>query len=197
MTLQITWSEVCSTAMSIKDDLLEFTVEEQELVSNTVFTLEKESPKIESIDVTEYTDSIEFDIEVIDTFDTIDAPSLFAALFIDDVDTGFVEPLVAGNNFGITFNGLLSGKKYEIRIMTDYDLNDGTGTFADVELFTKSINTLTKSDPITDNFNVFSTEDEISFDVEIIDTDGVIVSIPVARLYVAGVYAGNPAIQGS
>ena len=176
-------------------DLIEETVLllNQSLVSSVVYTIEKEIPAatIDATDIISRDGEIEFKVAIIDEFDTIDIATLFALLYLDDVDTTLSQPLVVGNNFGVTFTGLLSDTQYEIRIVTEYDLNDGNGT-SDLTVLTDALaTTKTKETPSSQNLNITATQDEITFDVEIVDPDGVISGIPVAKLFIGATDTGE------
>lgn len=175
-------------------DLLEESVLllKQELNSNVVYTLEKDAPSanISPADVITGVGDIDIKVEVIDNFGTIDILTLVAVLYLDDADTGLSETLIVGNNFNVKFAGLLSDKQYEVRIMTEYNLNDGNGSTALVELTSYVIKTNTKEIPSSDNFNIEGTQDEITFDIEIIDADGAITGVPVAKLFIGSVDTG-------
>lgn len=167
-------------------DLIDESVDllDQELIHNTVFTLEKEVATAEILEVFGDTESIEFKVIVIDEFYTVDDMSLKAYLYLDDDYQDKSYDLNLGNNFGVIFTGLLSDKQYEIRIITDYDLNNGSDLFEDVELTNYFVYTQRKDTPKYQNFNISSTQDEISFDIEIVDDDNVITSGLIAKLYI-------------
>lgn len=160
----------------------------QELTSETTFTLEKVIPTAEISEVFSETESLSFNVNVIDEFSTIDDTTLIAALYLNDVYQSLFETVDIGANFAVSFTGLLSDKQYEIRIMTEYDLNDGNVYVDVVELSDYFIYTQKKAIPSYNALNVTSTQDNISFDVEIIDVDDVILSNLVAKLYIGDTY---------
>ena len=92
-----------------------------------------------------------------------------AVLYKDDVATGQEVALTDGLNTNVSFTGLLSDNQYEVRVITDYDINDGSGEQLAVELTSGFVTTLAKTVPVTNVDSLVLTRDRITFDLGLDD----------------------------
>ena len=127
-------------------------------------TLAKEAPvvTIEGADLTQT--SIGFDIVITDT-DAVGEITSIALLHGED------EPILADSLDARAFENLLSNNEYVVRVTYTYDLNDGVGEQTVVAEY--AFTTLAKAVPTVEITNVQSTQTEISFGLNITDTDNV------------------------
>lgn len=162
------------------------------LATNNVNTLINSIPTALAGNASSDTDSITFDVIVTDT-DSVITTNLQAVLYKDGLPTGFTEALSSVvANTGISFTGLLSNSQYEVRIVTDYNVNDGDGEVTGYPLANLTQTTTSKVIPTGVISNVTVTNSVIEFDVVIEDSTSTIVGTPQAVLYKDGVAEGTP-----
>ena len=158
-------------------------LENHEFSRDTILTLKKEVPVAEIGGAVGYAVSIEFDVEVIDISDTIDGTDIFAVLYQGGVDTGLFKEITTEYT-PVTFTGLLSDKQYEIKIIADYDLNDGSGVIIGAELTSNTVNTSSKENiPTSILTNMLAEDTALTFDIVIIDDHIAITGNTMAVLY--------------
>lgn len=108
--------------------------------------------------------AITFELNVTDT-DNVGAITKIELLHGND------EPIVADTSDVRTFENLLSNNDYTVKVTYTYDLNDGVGEQQIVK--TADVKTKAKAVPTVEITNVQSTQTEISFGLNITDTDNV------------------------
>jgi hypothetical protein len=82
--------------------------------------------------------------------------------------------LVAGENV-VVFEELLSNQAYRIEVVTTYDLFELAGPREDQTLYESEVQTNEKEVPtVVEDNNIRPTTDTITFDLRIIDPDGVV-----------------------
>ncbi len=139
-------------------------VGEQQIVKTAdIKTLEKATPSVEIADVQSTQTEITFELNVTDT-DSVGAIAKIELLHGED------EPIVV-ENIDRTFANLLSNNDYTIKVTYSYDLNDGVGEQQIVT--TADFKTLAKATPTVEIANVQSTQTEITFELNVTDTDSV------------------------
>ncbi len=120
--------------------------------------------------------------------DTVITNNLKAILVLDGTPVPGQEiPLDYNNLTYETFNGVLSNETYEIKIVVDYDLNDGNGEETDYTLVDASVATVAKQSPSATITDKVITNRSISFNAEVFDVASTIQSGLVAKLYKDGV----------
>ncbi len=156
------------------------------LINNSQVTLENDAPTASITSITADFDTLTFNVTVYDTDLVVTTGTLFAELYLDGVPVGPTVELSGGINVGKEFDLVLSNKNYEIKIITDYNLEDGTGEVVDYELFTRTETTQAKQSPNATVTNTLVTNTSIDFDVDVSDPSGTITTNLVAILYQDG-----------
>lgn len=87
--------------------------------------------------------------------------------------------LTDGINEDVLFSGLDTNKTYEVRIVADYNLQDGSADQLEVTLDSENITTLEKFVPNVIVSNIVLTYDGVTFDIDIDDFDNVLTATPV------------------
>ena len=88
---------------------------------------------------------------------------------------------------GQYFSNLLSNQQYEIRVVSNYNLNDGSGTLENSVLYSYQFSTPTSIVPTPQIINLKTEENRVSFNVVINDQFGVIdPDSLIAKIYVNG-----------
>ncbi len=137
------------------------------------YTAEAKAPIAEIKNVLTTTSTIGFDISVIDADLTIIDNSIFVYLYLGG---SLVYTLgIDSGDTGIDFDMLLSNNEYTIIVKADFNLDDGSGVLSEQVLITHVVNTDIKAIPTSGISNTATTDSEISFDVDIIDNDNVII----------------------
>lgn len=116
-------------------------------------------------------DAFDVGITVVDDDGAITG-NLKAVLYKDGIATVQEEVLVVGENT-VTFDTLLANNEYEVKVFADYDLEDGAGEQTDVEFDSQLVTTAAKETPSIQTSNVSITYDQVSFDVRVLDNNGV------------------------
>jgi len=137
--------------------------------------------------------SITFDVNVVDSTSSITG-NLKAVLYKDGVATASEIVLIVGDNLGKSFSGLVSSGSYEVKIVTDYDINDGSGEKAAEELANYVTHTTVLVAPTAVISDVTITKDAITFDVNVVDDDNTSTGNTVAVLYKGGVATASEII---
>lgn len=161
------------------------------LVTKDVKTLAKEIPSAVLSEPDSDTESIVFDVNISDPDNVIEPGTLKAILYYNNVPTGAEKTLIVGDNFGVTFDGILSDTMYKIGIVVDYDLDNGEGIVEGLPLGDFNIETEPKFAPEAELRNIEETTDTITFDVIITDVYDVITGTPKALLYIGDTYTGQ------
>ena len=139
-------------------------VGEQTVVAEYTFTtLAKAVPTVEITNVQSTQTSISFELNVTDT-DNVGAISKIELLHGDD------DPIVSENT-ARSFDNLLSNNDYIVKVTYTYNLNDGVGEQQIVK--TADITTKAKAVPTVEIANAQSTQTQVSFELNVIDTDNV------------------------
>lgn len=136
---------------------------QDETIAIEFVTYAKAVPTVEITSVQSTQTEIAFGLNVTDT-DNVGAISKIELLHGDD------EPIVVENG-ARSFDHLLSDNDYTIKVTYTYDLNDGVGEQQIVK--TTSITTKAKAVPTVEITNVQPTQTEISFKLNVTDTDNV------------------------
>ena len=144
-------------------------------VSEDITTLAKTAPVVNISNITSTTESIEFNIDIVDTDSTfIEVTDI--ELYKDDI---LVEALV---DFDTTkFENLLSDTTYRLKVTYSYDLNNGAGLQSGS--VSEDITTLAKTAPVVNISNITSTTESIEFNIDIVDTDSTFIEVTDIELY--------------
>lgn len=137
---------------------------QEETISIEFVTCAKAVPTVEIMNVQSTQTAITFELNVTDT-DNVGAITKIELLHGND------EPIVADTSDVRTFENLLSNNDYTVKVTYTYDLNDGVGEQQIVK--TADVKTKAKAVPTVEITNVQSTQTEISFGLNITDTDNV------------------------
>ena len=136
---------------------------QDETIAIEFVTYAKAVPTVEIANVQSTQTEIAFELNVTDT-DNVGAIAKIELLHGEDA------PIVVENT-DRTFANLLSNNDYTIKVKYTYDLNDGVGDQQIVK--TANIKTKAKAVPTVEIVNVQSTQTEISFELNVTDTDNV------------------------
>ena len=136
---------------------------QEETISIEFVTCAKAVPTVEIANVQSTQTEIAFELNVTDT-DNVGAIAKIELLHGEDT------PIVVENT-DRTFANLLSNNDYTIKVTYTYDLNDGVGEQQIVK--TADIKTKAKAVPTVEITNVQSTQTEITFELNVTDTDNV------------------------
>ena len=118
-------------------------------------------------------ETMTFNFTILDADDTILPDTLRAILFSGD-DVVATAELVAGENV-VVFEELLSNQTYRIEVVTSYDLFELAGPREEQTLYESEVQTNEKEAPsVVEDNNIRPTTDTITFDLRIIDPDGVV-----------------------
>lgn len=119
------------------------------------------------------TETMTFNFTILDADETILYETLRAVLYSGDEVIATAE-LVAGENV-VVFEELLSNQEYRIEVITDYDLFELAGPREEQILYESDVFTNPKQEPsVVEDNNISSTTTTITFDLRIIDPDGVV-----------------------
>lgn len=136
---------------------------QDETIAIEFVTYAKAVPTVEIANVQSTQTEITFELNVTDT-DNVGAIAKIELLHGED------KPVVAENT-ARSFENLLSNNDYTIQVTYVYDLNDGVGAQQIVK--TADIKTKAKAVPTVEIVNVQSTQTEVSFELNVTDTDNV------------------------
>ena len=136
---------------------------QDETIAIEFVTYAKAVPTVEITNVQSTQTQVSFELNITDT-DNVGAISKIELLHGED------EPIVAENT-ARSFENLLSNNDYTIQVTYVYDLNDGVGEQQIVK--TTSITTKAKAVPTVEIANAQSTQTQVSFELNITDTDNV------------------------
>ena len=142
---------------------------DQLLITESISTLEKEIPSGLISEENQGTESITFDLTVIDPDIVTEDNTIIAILYLDGVETGDELILNPDSLFGITFPGILSNTLYSVSVILDYDLDNGNGIIEELVIAEATIRTNKKDRPSAELINVESDKVSITFDVDVID----------------------------
>ncbi len=157
---------------------------EQSLYRQVSYTAEAKAPIAEISNVVFDTNSIDFDVLIIDADNTIFAGTTYARIY--NGDTFVTEVLLDELSEEIEFLNLFSDHQYRIDIVTKYDLDDGTEIF--IESILESISITTEANEVP-TISLDREESKITTDTIIVDsliTDNSLVvdmTSMVARIY--------------
>ena len=136
---------------------------QDETIAIEFVTYAKAVPTVEITNVQSTQTQVSFELNITDT-DNVGAISKIELLHGED------EPIVAENT-ARSFENLLSNNDYTIQVTYVYDLNDGVGEQQIVK--TTSITTKAKAVPTVEIANAQSTQTQVSFELNVTDTDNV------------------------
>ncbi len=137
---------------------------QDETIAIEFVTYAKAVPTVEIANVQSTQTEVSFELNVTDT-DNVGAITKIELLHGDD------EPIVASDLTSRSFENLLSNNNYTVKVTYTYDLNDGVGEQQIVK--TAGIKTKAKAVPTVEIANVQSTQTEITFELNVTDTDNV------------------------
>ncbi len=168
------------------------------LYSGTYLTLENGLPSatIDNVDVS--SNSVEFDVEFVDDDDVVVEGGLSVVIFNGNtqlLDVDYTINIV-DSTVGLSFDELLNDNTYTIKVLADYDLNDGFGIKEENVLAVHTFSTLPREVPTPQLINLDLLENSIEFDVYIDDPDSIIdQSSIIANLYIEDVFVDSADIN--
>jgi hypothetical protein len=139
------------------------------LTTDAISTDPKVLPSAELTDQTITNTEIVLDITVNDPTSTITG-NLVAQLFNDGVQVGSDVALSVGLNSDVTFTGLDYGADYSIKVVADYNINEGGSDETGVELLSANVSTIPLVSVQNEILNVF----DASFDITLDDQFGIL-----------------------
>ena len=137
---------------------------QDETIAIEFVTYAKATPTVEITNVQSTQTEVSFELNVTDT-DNVGAVTKIELLHGND------EPILATDLTARTFENLLSNNDYTVKVTYTYDLNDGAGKQQIVK--TADIKTKAKAVPTVEITNAQSTQTQVSFELNITDTDNV------------------------
>jgi hypothetical protein len=165
---------------------------EKELVNALVTTQAKVAPTASITGEETTIDSVEFDVSVTDLDNVIEAGSLVAILYQNGLAIGSPVSLTVGDNYDISFTGIMSDSEFVLKVIADYNLDDNAGITSAAILAEASSRTDIKQEPSASLQNIEELIETITFDVIVTDLDDVIVdNTLVAALYVGDTPTGH------
>lgn len=153
-------------------------------ISTDITTLAKEAPVVSISNIVSNTESVEFDIDIVDTDSTfIEVTDI--ELYKDGILVEALTDLELNK-----FENLLSDTEYSVKVTYSYDLNNGAGLQSGS--VSEDITTLAKEAPVAVITDVVPTATTIEFDytitdptnslvnhsLQIVDPDNVITTLP-------------------
>jgi hypothetical protein len=165
--------------------------ENQELLQQSLMTTAKQLPTASIGTRDSTTESITFDVAVVDIDDVVETGTIFAELYYNNTSTGLRQPLVIGENAAVSFTGINSDTPYTIKIIVDYDLDNGENIVSAYPMLEFTYNTEAKELPAAVIENIIPSTDSITFDVILSDVDSVLTSQARAELYIGETYTGQ------
>jgi hypothetical protein len=130
-------------------------------------------------------DEIVLNVSYTDSNNVTIPGSIYVGVFKDDVLEEMVS--IQGTVTGINFRNLLSNQSYEVKVLSDYNLNNGSGDTEDNVLYSYAFTTTESIVPVPQIINLLIEENRVSFDIQIDDQDDIIhTDTLVAKLYVDG-----------
>jgi len=143
------------------------------VISDEVTTQAKATPVVLIENVVSTQDSITFEVSVtdVDEVGSITAIELYQGEVLIETLTDLSLR---------TFTNLLSNNEYQVKVTYTYDVNDGVG--AQTLIITETATTLAKATPVVLIENAVSTQDTITFEINVTDVDEV-GSITAIELY--------------
>ena len=136
---------------------------QDETIAIEFVTYAKAVPTVEITNVQSTQTQVSFELNITDT-DNVGAITKIELLHGEDA------PIVV-ENVARSFDHLLSNNDYTVKVTYTYDLNDGVGEQQIVK--TTSITTKAKAVPTVEITNVQSTQTQVSFELNVTDTDNV------------------------
>jgi len=147
-------------------------LENRALLSTYILTNTKLVPTIITSNTSSTDESISLDANIVDVDSVVETGSVVAKLFYSGVEIDS-KVITVGENFGISFTGLLSNNNYKVVFYLDYDLNDGNGIIGDYVVGEVTIRTAAKLAPTASFIFQSSDTDSITVDILVTDTYGV------------------------
>ncbi len=130
-------------------------------------------------------DSVVFNVTYTDPSNVTTEDSIYVAIFKNDVLKEMVP--IQGSIAGITFTDLLSNQNYKVKVLSDFNLDDGAGETEDNILYTYSFTTTASIVPTPQLINLIIEENRVSFDIYIDDEEEIIdKDTLIAKLYIDG-----------
>ena len=137
---------------------------QDETISIEFVTYAKAVPTVEIANAQSTQTQVSFELNITDT-DNVGAITKIELLHGEDA------PIVAETSDIRAFENLFSNNDYTVKVTYNYDLNDGVGEQQIVK--TTDIKTKAKVAPTVEIANVQSTQTEVSFELNVTDTDNV------------------------
>jgi len=164
---------------------------QQVLLEQSLTTIAKELPTASIGAIGSTTESITFDVTVVDVDGVIEAGTVYAVLYYNNTPTGLSQLLGVGENLSVSFSGINSQTPYTIKIITDYDLDNGVGIVTAYPMLEFGYTTDAKAEPVAVIENIVPSTDTIRFDVVLTDFDSVLTSDARAVLYIGDTPTGQ------
>ncbi len=151
-------------------------IEEQVLSSIYSYSKEDKAPVAEISNEIIGTETLKFDINIIDADDTVVPGTIIVYILQNGIIADFIDNLVVGTQT-VEFTGLLSNSDYEVVVKANYEMTLKDESIQLVEedpinigtLFT----TLAKTEPVATITDSTVTKKSIEVEVEVVDDDGV------------------------
>jgi hypothetical protein len=167
------------------------------LFSGTFETIAKGLPNASIQNVQIDSNEISFDV-FIDDEDNVMIPGGLSAVVVN-ADNEIVEQVsLAESTFGIVFDELLNDANYTIKILADYDLEDGAGIIYDQMIGSRTFETLPQSVPVPQIENLEVAENVINFNITLNENqDVIILDTMYANLYFEGELVNTVNLAGT
>lgn len=160
------------------------------LFSGTYSTLSNRIPSATISNVVVTSNNVLFDVSINDQDGVIEEDGLSVGIYSNDILVDTID--LDGDSTNLAFDNLLNDNQYTLKVLADYDLEDGVGVRTNNVLGTNTLNTLPRALPLIALTNLDLQENSIEFDVFIDDPTGIIeVNSLYAKLYVEGEFIQN------
>lgn len=167
----------------------------EEIFSRVILVVVKNEPSSEVTNLVSLFDELTFDLEILDIDGTVTTDGT-VSLYDETGALVLALPYTTGI-INYNFGSLLSGKLYTVKVVADYNVDDGSGLQTGNVIFEQEIATMAATVPQAVYSNPVITSNSITIDIDVLDPDLIIKNAPhslYAYAYEEGVQVG-PAVM--
>lgn len=132
----------------------------------------KDLPSVDQDTYSPTKESIQIEFDVVDVDSVIDVTTLRAELYNGQSLEQTIDMVVGKNT--VLFEGLLSNKFYDIKVVASYDLDDTNGVQQNTTLYSESYLTFSNINPGATIKNQVVNSTDVTIDVDYLDEDNVL-----------------------
>jgi hypothetical protein len=152
----------------------------RELASETFETSAIDKPVAEIVGLVTTDDSIDFDINIVDPYSTLDTETIQAFIYIDGEEA---EASIDGSHVSMNINNLFANQEFTIIIKASYDLYDGNGMLLDQEIANETFSTNGNAKPSISSYSILVEQGYITLSLNVNDPNNTLIAPLVAKLY--------------